>query len=84
MDANGEHPLTHQTDDDYMAADATDRRVALEQACVLFAADAAAGRHAGNVLDAADVLYAWLRSRPTLRPVRLVLRHGPIQRKPES
>jgi hypothetical protein len=86
MDANDEgharRPLTRQSDDDYMAADATDRRVALEQACVLQAAETTAGRHTGSVTDAAEDLYTWLRRRPSLVPVKLTLRHGHIHSQP--
>ncbi len=60
-----------------LAADANDRRTALENATYLVAALDTTGwtpfQHRDNWLDAADAAYQWLRQRATLRAVYLTL-----------
>jgi hypothetical protein len=60
-------------------ADAEDRRTALEQAVALTAAALDAHKMSGPVLQIAETNYEWLRARPSLRPARLVLRHGEVE-----
>jgi hypothetical protein len=79
MDANADHPLTSQSDDDYLSADATDRRVALEQATVAYAAEVRQGRAGFDIRIVAQDMYVWLRQRPSIVPVKLVLRHGRVR-----
>lgn len=66
----------------HMQEDAEDRRAALRQAVALFDAALDAHKMAGPLLDVADAMYAWLRTRPSLKPVRLVLTHGDIEQQP--
>jgi hypothetical protein len=66
----------------YLEADAEDRRVALQQAVALFNAALDAHRMSGPVLDVADSYYWWLRRRPSLKPARLVIQHGPVVNQP--
>lgn len=70
------------SDEQYLTADAEDRRAALEQAVTLFDSALDAHKMSNPVLFTAEAFYMWLRARPSIQPVRLVLRHGPVETQP--
>jgi len=66
----------------FTTEDAADRRAALEQAVQLFDAALDAHKMTGPLLNTAEAMYQWLRRRPSLRPARLVLKHGRVENQP--
>ena len=60
----------------YLSEDAADRRLALRCATDLEAQTDVGIRVGITVLS--DELYAWLRARPSIRPARLIITHGPV------
>ena len=74
--------MRDRDDSGFLAEDAADRRTALEEA-VMLVDGLDNPHHFGNeILQIAESFYEWLRRRPSIQPVRLVITAGPVEDQP--